>query len=133
MGRFTQIDPIMGNRPSQHYAYAGNNPVSMVDPMGEDGTLSDAWEGVKASVAKAANFAKGIYHVGPMTGPHRLIEAVVADRGGFIDSTEYVLWGGGAKALVADAEKRGQVLMDHGKMSPYPAGIVGPTRALTAC
>lgn len=36
LGRFTQTDPIVGNRPSEHYAYAANNPVSMVDPMGTD-------------------------------------------------------------------------------------------------
>jgi len=33
-GRFTQTDPILGNRPSKHYGYAGNNPVSTVDPWG---------------------------------------------------------------------------------------------------
>lgn len=34
IGRFTQTDPIMGRRPFAHYAYAANNPVSMIDPMG---------------------------------------------------------------------------------------------------
>jgi len=35
LGRFTQNDSILGNRPSEHYVYAGNNPVSRVDPMGD--------------------------------------------------------------------------------------------------
>ncbi len=35
-GRFTQQDPILGNRPTEHYAYASNNPVSRMDPMGLD-------------------------------------------------------------------------------------------------
>lgn len=34
IGRFTQTDPILGNRPFEHYAYATNNPVSVVDPSG---------------------------------------------------------------------------------------------------
>ena len=33
-GRFTQTDPIAGNRPWDHYLYASNNPVSRIDPMG---------------------------------------------------------------------------------------------------
>ncbi len=33
-GRFTQNDPIAGNRPWDHYLYASNNPVSRIDPMG---------------------------------------------------------------------------------------------------
>jgi RHS repeat-associated protein len=34
LGRFTQNDPLIGNRRTEHYAYAGNNPVSKVDPDG---------------------------------------------------------------------------------------------------
>src|SRR5436190_1936100 len=34
LGRFTQTDPILGNRPGKHYAYASNNPLGIVDPMG---------------------------------------------------------------------------------------------------
>ncbi|HYF01217.1 MAG TPA: RHS repeat-associated core domain-containing protein, partial [Planctomycetota bacterium] len=39
-GRFTQTDPLRHRRPHAHYAYAANNPVSLVDPMGlqEHGT-----------------------------------------------------------------------------------------------
>jgi RHS repeat-associated protein len=36
-GRFTQTDPIVANRPTEHYAYGGNNPVTMTDPMGLQG------------------------------------------------------------------------------------------------
>jgi RHS repeat-associated protein len=46
-GRLTQDDPVVGNRPSEHYAYAGNNPVSRADPTGRYWTLpvgvSDEW------------------------------------------------------------------------------------------
>jgi RHS repeat-associated protein len=39
LGRFTQTDPILGNRPTDHYAYASNNPISRIDPRGlQDGT-----------------------------------------------------------------------------------------------
>lgn len=41
LGRFTQCDPLLGNRPSQHYAYAGNNPVSFRDPTGQYLELSN--------------------------------------------------------------------------------------------
>ena len=34
VGRFTQTDPIRGNRPTDHYAYGFNNPVTTTDPMG---------------------------------------------------------------------------------------------------
>jgi RHS repeat-associated protein len=37
-GRFTQTDPIRGNRPVKQYAYAANNPVSRTDPLGLDDT-----------------------------------------------------------------------------------------------
>jgi RHS repeat-associated protein len=132
IGRFTQTDPVRGNRPFEHYAYAGNNPVSMVDPMGLAWwSIGDAWEGVKSSAAKAGEFAKSIYRINPLTAPYRLGEAVLADRGNFVESTEYVFWGGAGKALVADAEKRGQVLMQQGKMDPYSAGIVGSAGAVT--
>lgn len=40
LGRFTQTDPIAGNKPTEHYSYAGNNPVGRTDPMGEYWTLS---------------------------------------------------------------------------------------------
>jgi len=36
IGRFTQVDPILGNRPHEHYVYARNNPVRLTDPMGLD-------------------------------------------------------------------------------------------------
>lgn len=36
LGRFTQLDPLLGNRPEKHYAYASNNPLSRVDPFGLD-------------------------------------------------------------------------------------------------
>jgi RHS repeat-associated protein len=36
LGRFTQGDPILGNRPPEHYAYATNNPVQHKDPTGLD-------------------------------------------------------------------------------------------------
>ena len=34
IGRFTQMDPVLGNRPHEHYRYAANNPVMMSDPNG---------------------------------------------------------------------------------------------------
>lgn len=33
-GRFTQTDPILSRRPTAHYAYAANDPVSKTDPTG---------------------------------------------------------------------------------------------------
>jgi RHS repeat-associated protein len=47
LGRFTQTDPILGNRATKHYAYAGNNPVSFIDPFGLD---ADDWNQVKGLV-----------------------------------------------------------------------------------
>ncbi len=35
LGRFTQVEPILGNRPTEHYAYVMNNPVIQSDPSGE--------------------------------------------------------------------------------------------------
>jgi RHS repeat-associated protein len=35
LGRFTQTDPLRGNRAFEHYAYAGNNPINRTDPMGD--------------------------------------------------------------------------------------------------
>jgi len=40
LGRFTQTDPILGNRAFKHYGYASNNPVSMMDPLGLDDSLA---------------------------------------------------------------------------------------------
>jgi RHS repeat-associated protein len=37
-GRFTQVDPIRGNRPGKHYAYASNKPITRIDPRGLDDT-----------------------------------------------------------------------------------------------
>jgi RHS repeat-associated protein len=34
LGRFTQTDPLLASRASEHYVYGFNNPVTMVDPMG---------------------------------------------------------------------------------------------------
>jgi RHS repeat-associated protein len=34
LGRWTQTDPILRNRPHAHYTYANNRPISMVDPLG---------------------------------------------------------------------------------------------------
>ena len=34
LGRFTQTDPILGNRPSQHDTYANNKPSGKKDPRG---------------------------------------------------------------------------------------------------
>jgi RHS repeat-associated protein len=34
IGRFTQTDPIRGNRHLKHYAYCSGNPVSRTDPLG---------------------------------------------------------------------------------------------------
>ncbi len=34
IGRFTQTDPLLGNRATEHYAYARGNPVSVTDPLG---------------------------------------------------------------------------------------------------
>jgi hypothetical protein len=67
LGRFTQTDPILGNRPSQHYAYAGNNPLSFIDPMGEDITTWDdksSWLGMRETLSVRPKFGdaeKNIY------------------------------------------------------------------------
>jgi RHS repeat-associated protein len=45
-GRFIQKDPVLENRPTEHYAYAGNNPVRYGDPTGEtlvDWILTGRW------------------------------------------------------------------------------------------
>lgn len=34
LGRFTQTDPMSGNRPTKHHTYGGNNPLSKMDPTG---------------------------------------------------------------------------------------------------
>lgn len=34
LGRFTQTDPVQGNRSREHYLYASNNPVGNADPTG---------------------------------------------------------------------------------------------------
>lgn len=36
LGRFLQRDPLLENRPLEHYLYAGNNPISKMDPYGLD-------------------------------------------------------------------------------------------------
>jgi hypothetical protein len=41
LGRLTQADPILGNRPFKHYAYASNNPISRIDPMGTDDAITE--------------------------------------------------------------------------------------------
>jgi RHS repeat-associated protein len=41
VGRFTQTDPLLANRPTEHYAYGANNPVSKTDPSGQDVTPDD--------------------------------------------------------------------------------------------
>jgi len=41
LGRFTQTEPILGNRATKHYTYADNNPISFIDPWGEDITTWD--------------------------------------------------------------------------------------------
>lgn len=60
VGRFTQTDPILGNRPSQHYSYAANNPLSNGDPMGTDVRFSGPsgfgdWD--RANAGKYANLS----------------------------------------------------------------------------
>ncbi|HKS16190.1 MAG TPA: RHS repeat-associated core domain-containing protein [Planctomycetota bacterium] len=39
-GRFTQIDPILRLRPTEHYRYAANNPITMNDPMGTNPAIA---------------------------------------------------------------------------------------------
>lgn len=34
IGRFTQMDSILANRPTEHYLYADNDPVTKIDPLG---------------------------------------------------------------------------------------------------
>ena len=34
LGRFTQTDPILSNRPTEHYVYARSSPQSNIDPFG---------------------------------------------------------------------------------------------------
>ncbi|MEO0248886.1 MAG: RHS repeat-associated core domain-containing protein [candidate division WOR-3 bacterium] len=36
VGRFTQMDPVLANRPIKRYEYAANDPVTNKDPRGED-------------------------------------------------------------------------------------------------
>lgn len=36
LGRFTQMDPLVANRPTEHYAYAHSSPISWTDPQGLD-------------------------------------------------------------------------------------------------
>jgi RHS repeat-associated protein len=36
LGRFTQMDPLLGNRPFEHYLYASNDPLMRTDPLGLD-------------------------------------------------------------------------------------------------
>lgn len=40
IGRFTQTDPLLASRATEHYVYGFNNPVSMIDPMGTYGGLA---------------------------------------------------------------------------------------------
>jgi RHS repeat-associated protein len=51
VGRFTQTDPLVGNRPAEHYTYAANNPVSKTDPMGLDVTEDD-WNTFNSMMAQ---------------------------------------------------------------------------------
>jgi RHS repeat-associated protein len=36
IGRFTQVDPILDNRPNKAYLYCSNSPLTSTDPMGLD-------------------------------------------------------------------------------------------------
>ncbi|MEO0249987.1 MAG: RHS repeat-associated core domain-containing protein, partial [candidate division WOR-3 bacterium] len=47
LSRFIQTDPLATNRPSEHFIYASNNPVSRTDPSG----LQDQVERWTGSVA----------------------------------------------------------------------------------
>jgi hypothetical protein len=42
LGRFTQTDPVLGNRSGKHYTYASNSPLSRIDPFGLDDGPSKA-------------------------------------------------------------------------------------------
>jgi len=48
IGRFTQVDPVLGNRAHEHYRHAANNPISNTDPMGLDVVL----KGNRAEMAR---------------------------------------------------------------------------------
>jgi len=90
--------------------------------------------GLGASWSKTKEFAVGAYHINPITAPWRLLETVaetsITRNVDLWGSAEYVLWGGGGKALVHDTEERAKVLMDHGGMNPVAAGITGATGAV---
>jgi hypothetical protein len=64
IGRFTQNDPLRLKSPFQHYAYANNNPVSIVDPLGRDGELLEGfklgWDLYKKAVDPLASIRKTI-------------------------------------------------------------------------
>jgi hypothetical protein len=63
-GRFTQQDPLLGNRPFEHYAYAGNNPVSRVDPMGDKWKIKSG-PGSQAIINNLADYFGATIHVTP--------------------------------------------------------------------
>lgn len=42
IGRQGQMDPLIANRPTEHYAYAGNNPIIACDPLGLETDYKEA-------------------------------------------------------------------------------------------
>ena len=63
-GRFTQTDPVLGNRALKNYAYASNDPLSNIDPMGLDDDWWSPkwwWEDIKGLVGQSS--------AGTLSGP----------------------------------------------------------------
>jgi len=66
-GRFTQTDPIVGNRASKHYSYSRSNPLVLVDPWGlDDQKIAEAQIRFRRNVAdivKSSSVTQRMYDI----------------------------------------------------------------------